>query len=95
MKTLVTLAILGVTGLAGAAGAEANDGSRHRGPEPRHERRMPYRNHGNDRDVRHERSERVWIAPCYEARIVGYECGRPITRQICVSAGHWTLRLCD
>ncbi|MBV8878449.1 MAG: hypothetical protein JO332_00660 [Planctomycetaceae bacterium] len=88
MKTMVTLAILGITGLAGAAGAEANDGHRAR------DYRRPATHH---RIERRDRRERVWIPARYETRVVGYECGRPITRQVCISEGHWSFRVaaCD
>ena len=78
MKKILTLAILGLTGLAGAARAEANDG--HRGREVRHpvERRDHYR------------PNRIWIAPRYETRIVGYDCGRPLTRVLLVAPGYWS-----
>lgn len=79
MKKILTLAILGVAGLAGAAGAEANDG--HRGVR---EYRHPVEHRMN------RRPNRVWIAPRYETRITGYECGRPITRVVLVAPGYWS-----
>jgi hypothetical protein len=34
--------------------------------------------------------EQVWFAPVYEIRVVGYtSCGTPITRRVCVTAGHY------
>jgi hypothetical protein len=33
----------------------------------------------------------VWVAPRTETRIVGYECGRPITRVVIVAPGYWSL----
>lgn len=34
--------------------------------------------------------EQVWFAPVYETRVVGYtSCGKPITRRVCVSSGHY------
>ena len=79
MKKILALAILGVTVLAGAAGAEANDGRRGREVRRPVERHEEYRPH------------RVWVAPRYETRIVRYECGRPITDQVLVCAGHWSI----
>jgi hypothetical protein len=89
MKKLVTIAILGAMGFAGAAGAEANDGHG-RGPERRHERPSATRNH------RPERTHRVWVPARYECRVVGYECGRPITREVLVQPGYWSIQaVCD
>ena len=82
MKKILTLAILGVAGLAGAAGAEANDG--HRGVR---DSRHPVEHRMNHRP---QRPGRVWIAPRYETRIVGYECGRPLTRVVLVTPGYWS-----
>jgi hypothetical protein len=79
MKKILTLAILGMAGLTGAAGAEASDG--HRGREVRH----PVAH------LRQHRPERVWIAPRYETRIIGYECGRPLTQVVVVAPGYWSL----
>jgi hypothetical protein len=78
MKKILTLAILGVTCLAGAAGAEANDGHRGRESRPPVEHRYPHR------------PGRVWIAPRYETRIVGYECGRPTTSVVLIAPGYWS-----
>jgi len=78
MKKILTLAILGLAGLAGAARADANDG--HRVREYRHP--VGYRQ-------RH-RPDRVWIAPRCETRIVGYECGRPVTQVVEVAPGYWS-----
>ena len=83
MKKFLTLAILGVAGLAGAAGAEANDG--HRGVR---DYRHPAGHRLNHRPIR---TERIWIAPRYETRIVGDECGRPLTRVVLVAPGYWSL----
>jgi len=96
MKTFLTAAILGLTGLAGVAGAEAQDSHPYRGGNaPRHERRGEHRGFYRNRRE-HVRVERVWIAPRFETRIVGYDhCGKPITNQICVSAGYWSTRACD
>jgi hypothetical protein len=77
MRKILTLAILGVAGLAGTARAEANDG--HRVREVRHP--VGYR--------QEPRPGRVWIAPRYETRIVGYECGRPLTQVVVVAPGCW------
>jgi len=82
MKKILTLAILGVAGLMGAAGAEANDG--HRGVR---EYRHPIEHRMNYRPVQ---PRRVWIAPRYETRIVGTECGRPVTRVVLVAPGYWS-----
>ena len=81
MKKILIAAILGLTGLAGAAGAEANDG---RGPRE-HRRPVEHRRH-------HPRLERRWVAPRYETRIVGTDCGRPVTRVVFVAPGYWTFR---
>jgi hypothetical protein len=87
MKTLVTIAILGAMGLAGAAGAEANDGRRQ--PERRPAQHRTIRNH-------REQHRRVWVPPRYECRTVGYECGRPITREVLVQPGYWSIQaVCD
>jgi hypothetical protein len=79
MKKILTAAILGLTALAGAAGAEANEG--HGGRD--HRRPVQHRRH-------HARLERRWVAPRYETRIVGEDCGRPVTRVVLVTPGHWT-----
>ena len=83
MTKFLTLAILGVAGLMGAAGAEAYDG--HRGGR---EHRHPFEHRMNPRPVQ---PNRVWIAPRYETRVVGYECNRPITRVVLVAPGYWSL----
>lgn len=38
--------------------------------------------------------ERVWVnQPRYQNVFVGYDlCGRPVTRTVCVSSGHWATR---
>lgn len=78
MKKILAAAILGLTGLAGAAGADAHDGPyRHENRRPAHHRR-------------YFREPRVWVPARYETRIVGYECGRPITRVVLVTPGYWT-----
>ncbi|HLY10819.1 MAG TPA: hypothetical protein VKW04_16070 [Planctomycetota bacterium] len=79
MKKILTLAILGVVGLAGAARAEANDGHRSR----------EFRHPAEHRDTC--RPNRVWIAPRYETRIVGEECGRPVTRVVLLAPGYWSV----
>jgi hypothetical protein len=96
MKTFLTAAILGVTSLAGAAGAQAQDVHRSRGGnEPRHERRDEHRGYFRNRHREGGRVERIWIAPRFETRIVGYDpCGKPIRGPVCVAAGYWSTRPC-
>ena len=96
MKTLL---IAGILGLAGAAGAEAQDVHKYRNDGPRHEARGEFRHRTGNRSDFHRRREhvqRVWVPAKYESRIVGYECGRPITKSILVCEGHWTIGpICD
>jgi len=82
MRKILTAAILGLTGFAGVAAAEANDGHRardYRRPAPHYRVHRPQPVH------------RVWVGPRYETRIVGYECGRPVTRVVLVTPGYWSL----
>lgn len=82
MRKILTAAILGLTGFAGVAVAEADDG--HRG---RDHRRPAHH-------VRLHRSRpvlRTWVPPRYDTRIVGYDCGRPVTRVVLVTPGYWSL----
>jgi hypothetical protein len=38
-------------------------------------------------------SERVWVEPRFETRVVGLDrCGRPIRHRVLVRAGHWSSR---
>lgn len=105
MKTFVTAAILGLTGLAGAVNADAQDVRRHPGNAPRHEPRHELRHRPEHRGFfgfhfgfsprPAPRVEQVWIAPRYQTVLVGYECGRPVYRTVCVAEGYWTTRTCD
>jgi hypothetical protein len=38
-------------------------------------------------------SERIWVEPIFESRVVGYDlCRRPIWRQVLVREGYWSYR---
>jgi hypothetical protein len=38
----------------------------------------------------------VWVPARYECRVVGYDCGRPITREVLVQPGYWSIQaVCD
>jgi hypothetical protein len=92
--------MLGILGLAGPAGVEARECSpRRHGPLP--ESRVEFhRRHDNLRHfLRHDAPEveRVWVPARYETRVVDYDqCGKPITRSVCLHEGYWTTRpACD
>ena len=77
-------------------------------PEPRHDYR-PEQRHDNRFEFRHDRRpefhgrvtvaprlEWFWVPARYDTVFSGYECGKPVYRTVCVSAGYWSTRVaCD
>ena len=87
MKTIVTAAVLALAGLAGASGADAQDYRNH-GPRQGQPRVEQHRRH---RSFPAPHRTRIWVPARYETRFAGYDnCGRPIHRSVCVTAGHWS-----